>query len=186
MVRSPELRRPPVRCRVTRSGLCGSFVVMSSFTSVVWKRSVGVIGLYVLIGIFLAHLHRVDVVGHLLTRLQTNIGLLPIGAKTGELAPAPFLAQKVGRTDAPYLYLEQRLDRLLYFGLGRIGSYVEHQGALGFLYAQTLFGNHWSPDHVIDSRHQATTEPASLRRETVFFNVSCNCSIAAREKMARS
>ena len=27
------------------------FVVMSSFTSEVWKRSVGVIGLYVLIGI---------------------------------------------------------------------------------------------------------------------------------------
>jgi len=32
--------------------LCGRFVVMSSFTRVVWKRSVGVIGLYVLIGIF--------------------------------------------------------------------------------------------------------------------------------------
>jgi hypothetical protein len=32
--------------------LVGRFVVMSSFTRVVWKRSVGVIGLYVLIGIF--------------------------------------------------------------------------------------------------------------------------------------
>src|SRR5580704_16160911 len=109
MVRSPELRRPPVRCLTASNGLCGRFVVMSSFTRDVWKRSVGVIGLYVLIGIFLAHLHRVDVVGHLLARLQTNIGFLPIGAETGELAPAPFLAKKVGRTDAPYIYLEQRL-----------------------------------------------------------------------------
>src|ERR1700690_2405736 len=51
MVRSPELRRPPVRCLTTRSGLCGVSVVRSSLTSEVWKRSVGVTGLYVLIGI---------------------------------------------------------------------------------------------------------------------------------------
>src|SRR5271168_341938 len=101
MVKSPELRRPPVRCFTASSGLCGRLVVISSFTRVVWKRSVGVIGLYVLIGIFLAHLHRVDVVGHFLTRLQTNVGLLPIGAETGEFAPAPFLTQKVSRAHAP-------------------------------------------------------------------------------------
>src|SRR5579875_905757 len=52
MVMSPELRRPPVRLRMTTSGLYGFSAVMSSFTSVVWNRSVGVIGLYVLIGIF--------------------------------------------------------------------------------------------------------------------------------------
>src|SRR5579863_7807443 len=51
MVRSPELRRPPVRLRVVSSGLCGLFVVRSSFTSELWNRSVGVIGLYVLIAI---------------------------------------------------------------------------------------------------------------------------------------
>jgi hypothetical protein len=34
-----------------QSGLCGLSVVRSSLTSVVWKRSVGVIGLYVLIAI---------------------------------------------------------------------------------------------------------------------------------------
>jgi hypothetical protein len=38
----------------TSSGLCGLSVVMSSFTSVVWNRSVGVIGRNVLIGIVLA------------------------------------------------------------------------------------------------------------------------------------
>jgi hypothetical protein len=54
MVRSPELRRPPVRCFDTSSGLCGLSVVMSSFTSVVWNRNVGVIGRYVLIGIVFA------------------------------------------------------------------------------------------------------------------------------------
>src|SRR5580698_2758080 len=51
MVRSPELRRPPVRLRVVSSGLCGLFVVRSSLTSEVWNRSVGGIGLYVLIAI---------------------------------------------------------------------------------------------------------------------------------------
>jgi hypothetical protein len=51
MVRSPVLRRPPVRCLTASSGLCGLSVVRSSLTSVVWKRSVGVIGLYVLIAI---------------------------------------------------------------------------------------------------------------------------------------
>jgi hypothetical protein len=41
----------PVRCFTTSSGLYGFAVVRSSLTSEVWKRSVGVIGLYVLIGI---------------------------------------------------------------------------------------------------------------------------------------
>src|SRR5271170_4254599 len=186
MVRSPELRRPPVRCLTASNGLCGLFVVMSSFTRVVWKRSVGVIGLYVLIGIFSAHLHRVDVVGHLLTRLQTNVGLLPIGAKAGKLAPAPFLAQKISRTHAPYLYLEQRLDGLLDLGLGCIRGHIEDQRALCFLDAQSLFSDQRALDYVIKSRHQATSAPASLRRETVFFNDSCSCSMAAREKIARS
>jgi hypothetical protein len=40
----PELLRPPVRGFTVSSGLYGSFVVMSSFTSFVWKRSVGVMG----------------------------------------------------------------------------------------------------------------------------------------------
>ena len=51
IVRSPELRRPPVRLRVVTSGLCGVSVVRSSVASDVWNRSVGVIGLYVLIAI---------------------------------------------------------------------------------------------------------------------------------------
>src|SRR5271156_1301667 len=80
MVKSPELRRPPVRCLTASNGLEGRFVVMSSLTRVVWKRRVGVIGLYVLIGIFLAYLQRVNVVGHFLARLKTNVGFLPVGA----------------------------------------------------------------------------------------------------------
>src|SRR5580704_12948462 len=100
MVRSPELRRPPVRCLTAKSGLCGRLVVMSSFARDVWKRNVGVIGLYVLIGIFLAHLQRVNVVGHFLARLQANVGFLPIGAKTGELTPAPYFAQEVSGAHA--------------------------------------------------------------------------------------
>src|SRR3954465_3560261 len=48
---SPELRRPPVRFLGSSSALCGRLVVISSLTSVVLNRSVGVIGLYVLIAI---------------------------------------------------------------------------------------------------------------------------------------
>jgi len=45
MVVSPELRRPPVRCLGSSSGLCGRVLVMSSLTSVVRNRSVCVVGL---------------------------------------------------------------------------------------------------------------------------------------------
>src|SRR5271156_852525 len=167
MVRSPELRRPPVRCLTASSGLCGRLVVMSSFTRDVLKRSVGVIGLYVLIGILFARyfcLQGVDVVGHLLTRLEAHVRLLPVRAKSGELAAAAFLTQEVGRAHAQHLYLEQRLYRLPDFGLGCIRSHIEYQRALGFLGAQALFSNDGALDHVIESRHQAT----SLRRDTVF------------------
>src|SRR3569832_621553 len=51
-VMSPELRRPPVRILDLVSGLCGRSVVSSSLVSEVWNRSVGVVGLYVLIAIF--------------------------------------------------------------------------------------------------------------------------------------
>src|SRR3954466_4303553 len=51
MVMSPALRRPPGRCLILVSGLCGRFVVRSSLTTVDLKRSVGVIGLYVFIAI---------------------------------------------------------------------------------------------------------------------------------------
>src|SRR5580692_8226185 len=56
MVRRPVELRPPVRCLTERSGLCGLSVVRSSFTSFVWKRSVGVIGRNDLIGIIISHL----------------------------------------------------------------------------------------------------------------------------------
>jgi hypothetical protein len=51
MVMAPVLLRPPVRGFTASSGLCGLSVVMSSLTSFVWKRRVGVIGRNVLIGI---------------------------------------------------------------------------------------------------------------------------------------
>src|SRR5690242_3518484 len=51
MVMSPALRRPPVRCLIFVSGLCGRSVVSSSFVSVVLNRSDGVVGLYVLMPI---------------------------------------------------------------------------------------------------------------------------------------
>src|SRR5689334_12798330 len=74
MVMSPELRRPPVRCLETSSGLCGLSVVMSSFTSVVWNRSVGVIGRNVLIGIVLALLLPAAIYRRLLSQLNFHYG----------------------------------------------------------------------------------------------------------------
>src|SRR5512147_2283574 len=53
-VMSPELRRPPERFFGSSKALCGRSVVNSWFTSVVLNRSVGVIGLYVLIAMFLS------------------------------------------------------------------------------------------------------------------------------------
>src|ERR1017187_3395592 len=58
IVRSPVLRRPPVRLRTVNSGLCGVSVVRSSLTSEVLKRSVGVTCLYVLIAIVFVLEHR--------------------------------------------------------------------------------------------------------------------------------
>ena len=49
----PMLLRPPVRGLTESSALCGLLVVMSSLTSFVWKRSVGVIGRNDLIGMVL-------------------------------------------------------------------------------------------------------------------------------------
>src|SRR5579875_1546824 len=54
MLSIPVELRPPVRCLGANSGLCGLLVVRSSFTSFVWKRSVGVIGRKLLIGISLS------------------------------------------------------------------------------------------------------------------------------------
>src|ERR1017187_9767721 len=114
MVMRPVLLRPPVRCLTESSGLCGLSVVRSSFTSFVWKRSVGVIGRNDLIGILFTpsyqlfrlklvlfhvvattrricfqlttdnhqrttHLQAVEILRHLLSFFQPDIGLLPIG-----------------------------------------------------------------------------------------------------------
>src|SRR4051794_33456798 len=50
-VMSPALRRPPVFILARVSGLCGRFVVRSSFTTVEVNRCDGVNDLYVLIAI---------------------------------------------------------------------------------------------------------------------------------------
>src|SRR5438105_14002533 len=97
LVMSPALRRPPVRCLPRVSGLCGRSAVISSLVSVVWKRSDGVIGLYVLIGIMklsavssqlTAALQILRVLRHLLARLQPDVRFLPVGTMAGKLAAA--------------------------------------------------------------------------------------------------
>src|SRR5579863_10719726 len=86
IVRSPELRRPPVRLRVVSSGLCGLSVVRSSFTCVVLKRRVGVIGLYVLIAIVfvLGSAPSFQLLAPAHPAQPTSVNLLP------NFAPAPF------------------------------------------------------------------------------------------------
>jgi hypothetical protein len=46
----PVLARPPVRFFDSTSDFSGRSLVMSSRETTVWKRRVGVVGLYVLIG----------------------------------------------------------------------------------------------------------------------------------------
>src|ERR1035438_10394028 len=74
MVMRPVEFRPPVRGLTESSGLCGLFVVRSSFTSLVWKRSVGVIGRNDLIGIVFnsrseEHTSELQSLRHLVCRL---------------------------------------------------------------------------------------------------------------------
>src|SRR5690242_2367194 len=103
IVMSPELRRPPVRCFGSTSGLCGCFVVMSSLTSVVRYRNVCVVGLYVLIGInhSLAcddlFLQVLRVLRHLLAAAQAHIRLLPIRTVPGKLPAPPLFPRIRGR-----------------------------------------------------------------------------------------
>src|SRR5277367_2638292 len=126
---SPELRRPPVRCLIVSSGLCGLSVVMSSFTSEVWNRSVGVIGLYVLIGIVIFslaagslspafaqivfpeqqsfELQVVHVIRHLLARLQAYIRLLPVRTESGKLSATALFSKNVRRAHRGNLHLEE-------------------------------------------------------------------------------
>src|SRR3954468_21943888 len=51
MVMSPALRRPPVRCLILVSGLCGRVGGKAAFAAGEFKSRVRVIGLYVLIAI---------------------------------------------------------------------------------------------------------------------------------------
>src|SRR5579863_1934498 len=82
IVRSPELRRPPVRLRVVTSGLCGFWAVKSSVTRVVWNRSVGVTGLYVLIAIVI-FLDEPSALSLQLVLLKPNFSLSPQASRSG-------------------------------------------------------------------------------------------------------
>src|ERR1700723_2214355 len=108
LVMSPELRRPPVRCFFSTSGLCGCCVVISSLTIVVRYRSVCVVGRYVLIAINLSC-------------------VIPNRAEPGKLPPPP-LFSRIGRcAHGKHLHLENRLHRLLDLSLRSLGRNLKHQ-----------------------------------------------------------
>ena len=75
-------------------------------------------------------LQTVDVVRHLLACLQADIRLLPVGAVAGKLTPAALLAHDVRGANSSHLHLEERLDSLLDFGLGRLLGNFEDQRVL--------------------------------------------------------
>src|SRR5437879_1493495 len=106
-VTRPLLLRPPVPCLGSSSDFSGRCLVMSSRETMVWKRRVGVVGLYNLIGIGL----DLRPVRRFLTGLQSHVGLLPVGTKTGESAPAPFFAFKIARAHLVHFHLEKLFNR---------------------------------------------------------------------------
>src|SRR5271163_1755918 len=173
LVMSPELRRPPVRCFFSTSGLCGCCVVISSLTIVVRYRSVCVVGRYVLIAInlschsepgearrgicFLLPLQILRVLRHLLPGPQPHISLLPVRTVAGKL-PAPPLFPRIGRrAHGKYFDLENRLHRLLDLGLRSLGRNLEHQRVLVFLDRQPFFRDHRTPNNLICGFHHATS-----------------------------
>src|SRR5258708_33559820 len=97
-VTRPLLLRPPVPCLGSTSDFSGRSLVMSSRETMVWKRRVGVVGLYVLMGIEWLPLDLGEV-GHLLTRLQSHVSLFPVRTIAHEPAAAPHLALQSGRAD---------------------------------------------------------------------------------------
>jgi hypothetical protein len=63
-VTRPVLLRPPVRFLDSTSAFSGRCLVISSRVVIVWKRRVGVVGLYVLIGMFVALSHQLSAISY--------------------------------------------------------------------------------------------------------------------------
>ena len=147
-VTRPVLLRPPVRFFDSTSDFSGRLLVMSSRETDVWKRRVGVVGLYVLIGIsFPLNLREVR---HLLARLQLHVRLLPVRTVAGETAAPAQLASNVRGADFVHLHLEQLLDRPLTWSCWRPACTSKHSvRSLSFL-VDALLGHERAPDHFID------------------------------------
>src|SRR6185437_672985 len=101
----------------------------------------------------------------------------PVRTEARVLAAAAFFAKHIRRAYRGHLDFEQRLNCLLYFGLGRVGSHIEDQRAFILLHSQSLFSDQRATDYGIGRRHYAASFSAALRLEALFFSASVNCSI---------
>src|SRR5579872_1379698 len=146
----PLLLRPPVPFLGSRSDFSGCSLVMSSRETTVWNRRVGVVGLYVLIGML-----DLRPVRRFLAGLQFYVRFLPIRPKTGELAPPALLAFDVARPDMLHFHFEQLFYRRLHLHFVSVRRNLEAQRALGLFLRHALFGNQRPPDDFMD-RHRAS------------------------------
>src|SRR5262245_23358974 len=136
----PLLLRPPERRSGSVSLRSGSFLVSSEKSSVVTKRRPGDVGLYCFIGIVVSLLRLLEELDRLLALLQDDEGLLPVGPTAGVAPLALHLAVHARNPDVLNLALEQRLDRLLDLGLGRVAVHLEHERLLALLEQRRLLG----------------------------------------------
>src|SRR5665213_725892 len=150
----PVLLRPPVPCLPFTRLFSGFCLVMSWRDTTVWKRRVGVVGLYVLTGILL----DLRVLRRLLAGLQFHVGFLPVGAISGEPPAPPQLARGGGGPHFGHLHLEESLDCLP--DLGLIGVHVdfETQRALGILLGHAFFRHDGPLDHIHQRIHCRPSE----------------------------
>src|SRR6478672_786852 len=128
------LLRPPVRFLGSTSDFSGVSLVMSWRDTTVWKRRVGVVGLYVLIAIL-----DLREIRHLLAVLQFHVSLLPVRAVAHESSPAAHLAFHVRRPHFGHFHFEQFLDGLLHLNLVGVRSDFKAQRALVVFFCDTFF-----------------------------------------------
>ena len=196
MVRSPELRRPLVRCFDSVRRLVRTVrrqVIVDRRRREAPRRGIRSVSFdcHVSTRFSTAPAHsalrsyRFSAYSGIFSPvLQPHVSLLPVGTIAGELAAAALFALEIRGAHRIHLHLENALHRLLDLRLGRLDRDLENQRGFRFLHAQTLFRDHRAANDLISRLHYATS--ACLRLGADAFSESCNFSSAGREKIALS
>ena len=109
------------------------------------------------------------VLRHLLARAQPHIRLLPIRTVAGKLSPPPFFSWIHRRAHGKYLYLENRLHRLLDFRLRRLGRNLE-LSARNIKGLELIAGNEVHPYHLLRYDRVIFSHPAIEKLQLTLKN----------------